>query len=147
MIAIPQNQVDDIITHSRRALKYLSPENLSVRTTTTWTLGYAYQLQGDRDAAIQAHREALSISQASGNTMISIAALTSLGQIQESENQLHQAVEHYRHVLEMAGDPPLPAACEAHLGLARIYYEWNDLDSRSRTRRTKSPVGTENGKC
>ena len=129
MIAIPQNQVDDIITQSRRALEYLSPENLSVRTTTTWTLGYAYQIQGDRIAALQAHREALSISQASGNTMISIAASTSLGQIQESENQLHQAAEHYRRVLDLAGDPPLPAASEAHLGLARICYEWNDLDA------------------
>ena len=29
----------------------------------------------------------------------------------------------------MAGDPPRPIACEAHLGLARIYYQWNDLDA------------------
>lgn len=129
MIAIPQNQVDEIIAHSRRALEYLSPENLSVRTTTAWTLGYAYQLQGERPAAAQAHRDALSISQASGNTMISIAAATSLGQILESENQLHQAVDHYRNVLQLAGDPPLLAACEAHLGLARIYYQWNDLET------------------
>ena len=29
----------------------------------------------------------------------------------------------------MAGDPPQPIACEAYLGLARICYEWNDLDA------------------
>jgi LuxR family maltose regulon positive regulatory protein len=127
MLAIPQNQVDTIVEQSRRALEYLHPENLSVRTTATWTLGYAHQLQGDRPAAIQAHTEALSSSKASGNIMISIAAATSLGQIQESENQLYQAAEYYRKVLQLAGDPPLPAACEAHLGLARICYEWNDL--------------------
>jgi LuxR family maltose regulon positive regulatory protein len=129
MLAIPQNQVGTIIAQSRRALEYLHPENLSVRTTTTWTLGYAYQLQRERLAAIQAHTEALSISQASGNKMISIAAATSLGQLRESENQFHQAAESYRKVLELAGEPPLPAACEAHLGLARIFYEWNDLDA------------------
>ena len=129
MLAIPQNQIETIIAQSRRALEYLSPENLSVRTTTTWTLGYAYQLQGDRAAATQAHTEALKISQTSGNIMISIAAATSLGQIQESENQLHQAAESYRNVLQLAGDPPLPAASEAHLGLGRIFYEWNDLDA------------------
>jgi LuxR family maltose regulon positive regulatory protein len=127
MLAIPQNQIETIIEQSRRALEYLHPENLSVRTTTTWTLGYAYQLQGDRIAALQAHTQALSIGQKSGNIMISIAAATSLGQILESENQLHQAVERYKSVLQMAGDPPLPAACEAHLGLARISYQWNDL--------------------
>jgi len=129
MLAIPQNQIETIIAQSRHALEYLHPDNLSIRTTTTWTLGYAYQLKGDRAAAIQAHKEALSISKSSGNIMISIAAATSLGQIQESEVQLHQAVEHYKSVLELAGDPPLPAACEAHLGLARVFYEWNDLDA------------------
>jgi LuxR family maltose regulon positive regulatory protein len=29
----------------------------------------------------------------------------------------------------LAGDPPRTIASEAHLGLARIYYEWNDLDA------------------
>ncbi len=129
MLAIPQNKIETIIAQSCRALEYLHPENLSVRTTTAWTLGYAYQLQGDRAAATQAHTEALKISQTSGNIMISIAAAISLGQIQESENQLHQAADNYRKVLQLAGDPPLPAACEAYLGLGRIFYEWNDLDA------------------
>jgi len=129
MLAIPQNDVETALTQSRRALEYLDPENLSTRTTATWTLGYAYQLLGDRKAAIEAHTEALAISQKSGNTMISIAAATSLGQIHESENLYHQAAESYRKVLDLAGNPPLPAACEAHLGLARIFYEWNNLDA------------------
>jgi LuxR family maltose regulon positive regulatory protein len=97
------------------------------RTTTTWTLGFAYQLQGDRAAASQAYTEAIAISQASGNIMITIAATTCLGQVQQSENQLHLAAESFSRVLQLAGDPPWPAACEAYLGLARICYEWNDL--------------------
>ena len=125
----PQNQIEAMIAQSHRALEYLHPDNLPVRTTATWTLGFAYQLQGDRAAASQAYTEAIPISQASGNTMITIAAATCLGQVQESENQLHLAAETYRRVLELAGDPPLPAACEAHLGLARISYQWNDLET------------------
>ena len=101
MLAIPANQVETIITQSRRALEYLHPDNLPVRTTTTWTLGYAYQLQGDRAAASQAYTEAISISQASGNIMITLAATTSLGQVQEAENQLYLAAESYRHVLQL----------------------------------------------
>jgi LuxR family maltose regulon positive regulatory protein len=31
--------------------------------------------------------------------------------------------------LQLAGDPPLPVACGAHLGLARISYQWNDLEA------------------
>ena len=128
MLATPQNQTEAIITHSLRALEYLAPENLSVRTTTSWTLGYAYQLKGDYAAAAQAYEEAFTISQMSGNTIISIAVKTSLGQIQEIENKLHAAAENFQQVFQLAGDPPLPAACEAHVGLARLHYEWNNLD-------------------
>ncbi len=128
MLATPQNKIDSIITHSLRALEYLAPENLSVRTTTSWTLGYAYQLKGEYAAAAQAYEEAFTISQMSGNTIISIAVKTSLGQIQETENKLHTAAENFQQVLQLAGDPPLPAACEAHVGLARLHYEWNNLD-------------------
>jgi LuxR family maltose regulon positive regulatory protein len=49
--------------------------------------------------------------------------------MQEGENQLHQAAATYRRVLELAGDRPLPFASEAHLGLARVLYEWNGLDA------------------
>ena len=31
--------------------------------------------------------------------------------------------------LQLAGDPPEPIACEAYLGLARIAYQWNDLQA------------------
>ncbi len=47
--------------------------------------------------------------------------------IQELENQLYRAEETYRRVLQLEGDQPHPNAAETHLGLARIYYEWNDL--------------------
>jgi hypothetical protein len=83
-----QQQTDAMADQSRRALAYLHPDNLPVRTTATWTLGFAYQLQGNRTAAIQTYTEALAISQASGNSMIMLAAATCLGQVQESENQL-----------------------------------------------------------
>ncbi len=129
MLAIPWHQVEIILDQSRRALENLHPDNLPLRTTTTWTLGFAYQLQGDRAAAMRAYTEAISSSKASGNIMITLAATTSLGQVQETENQLYLAAESYRRVLQLTGDPPWPAACEAFLGLARIFYEWNDLEA------------------
>ncbi len=45
------------------------------------------------------------------------------------ENQLYQAAETYRRALQLLGDQPPPSASEAYLGLARIFYEWNDLDA------------------
>lgn len=128
-LAVSKHDTDTIMTESRRALENLHPDNLPVRTATTWTLGYAYQLQGNRTAANKAYTEALSISQMIGHKTITIMATLGLGNIQEADNQLDVAAQSYRRVLHLAGNPPLPIACEAHLGLARILYEWNELDA------------------
>ncbi len=132
MLAIPQGQLDIMLAQSLRALDYLNPDNLPIRTAATWALGMAYQFQKDRAAAIRTYTDAIAISQPSGNTMVELAATTCLGIMQEAENRLHAAEQSYRRVLELAGDPPLPYACEAYLGLARLYYQWNDLSTAER---------------
>ena len=128
-LAVTQYKVDEAIEQARRALEYLRPENLPVRAITTWVLGVAYQFKGDRVAAGRTYAEALSISQAIGHTFVAKLATIGLSNMEEFDNKLHQAVETYRHALQLFGDQPLPIACEAHLGLARIFYEWNDLDA------------------
>jgi LuxR family transcriptional regulator, maltose regulon positive regulatory protein len=127
--AASQNQVETIIAQSRRALEYLHPDNLAFRTSTTWKLGFAYQLQGDRAAASRAYTEVISIGQASGNIIFTLMATIGLGILQEADNQLYLAAQTYRRVLQLFGDQPLPFASEAYFGLARAYYEWNDLDA------------------
>ena len=128
-LAVIQHDGETIITQSRRALEYLHEGNLPVRTATTWTLGYAYQLQGDRAAARGAYTEVISIGKSFGDSIYTLAATINLGQLQEADNQLSLAAESYRRSLQLAGDPPQRMACEAHLGLARICYEWNDLEA------------------
>ncbi len=128
-LAVTRYQPEAMIIQAHRALEYLLPENLPFRFTANWTLSTAYQLQGDRAAASRALAEALSISQASGSMFSTILATSHLGRLQELENQLYRAAETYRRVLQLAGDQPLPSATEAHLGLARICYEWNDLEA------------------
>jgi LuxR family maltose regulon positive regulatory protein len=128
-LAVMQHDGETIIAQSHRALSYLHPNNLPLRTAATWTLGYAYQLQGDRATASRAYAEVISISKSFGDSVYTIAATTCLGQVQETDNQLYLAVETYRRALQLAGDPPQRIACEAHLGLARISYQWNDLDA------------------
>jgi LuxR family transcriptional regulator, maltose regulon positive regulatory protein len=128
-LALTRYQPDVMLAQAQRALEFLPPDNLTFRSTAYWTMAFAHQLQGDRAAASQAYREGASISQAAGDTFNMILAFSGLGVIQELENQLYQAAESYRCVLRLFGDHPLPNACEAYLGLARISYEWNDLDT------------------
>lgn len=126
-LALTRYDAETMLAQSRRALEYLSPANLSLRANAHWTLGVAHLFQGDRAAGRQALTEAIALSQASGDIFTTMLATIGLGQAQEGENQLALAAETYRRILQMAGDQPLQIINEAHLGLARILYEWNDL--------------------
>jgi LuxR family transcriptional regulator, maltose regulon positive regulatory protein len=111
-LAVIQHDMETIIAQSRRALEYLNPDNLTVRTAATYTPGYAYQLQGDRAAASRAYTEVIFISKSFADSIYTIAATTSLGQVQEADNQLPLAARTYRRVLQLAGDPPRTIASE-----------------------------------
>ncbi len=127
-----QRQPERMIALARRALDLLHPDNLAIRAAASLSLGYAYQLQGDRVAAGQAFAEAIANGQTAGHIIVTMLATQSLGDIQAGENRLHQAAQTYRRALELAGEQPLPYTGDAHLGLAQILYEWNDLDAAQR---------------
>ncbi|HLO32056.1 MAG TPA: LuxR C-terminal-related transcriptional regulator [Anaerolineales bacterium] len=127
-LALTRYDVETMLSQSRRALEYLHLDNLTTRANANWSLGIAYLFKGDRVPARRALTEAISLSQASGDTFTTILATLGLGNIQEADNQLYPAAETYRHILQLAGDQPLQIIGEVHLGLARVLYEWNDLD-------------------
>lgn len=128
-LALTRYDPESMIIQARRALEYLPADDLVFRFTANWALASAFLFQGDRTAATRAIMESISISQKSGDIFSIILATSSLGEAQELENQLYQAAETYQRVLQLVGDYPHPNAGEVHLGLARIYYEWNDLDA------------------
>ena len=71
----------------------------------------------------------MAIRQKPGDVYFTILATTGLGQVQECDNQLHEAAESYRRSLQMFGDQEPPNASEEFIGLARICYQWNDLEA------------------
>lgn len=142
-LALSKHQPDIILAQSRRALEYLHPDNHPVRTATIWTLGYAHQLQGDNDAAGIAYAEALASSERIGHVIISFMAAIGLASIQEADNLLVTAAETYRYALKLAGEPPLPAAGVAYLGLARIYYQRNELNAAEQYAQIALPLAQQ----
>jgi LuxR family maltose regulon positive regulatory protein len=131
-LAVTRYELESMLTWSRRALEYLSPDNLPFRFTAYWTLSFACLLQGDRAAAKQACLAGLAISQKSGDVFSTVLASSSLGELQEFDNQLVQAAETYRRLLPLFGDHPQPNTGEVYLALARLHYEWNDLETAER---------------
>ncbi|MBZ0295396.1 MAG: NACHT domain-containing protein, partial [Anaerolineae bacterium] len=128
MLAVPHGDIETMLSQSNLALEMLPTDSLSMRLFALWTNGMAHQQSGEGETARQIYTEVVSIGASAGNTMMILAVLTNLGQLQEEDNQLHQAQLSYQRVLALVGEPPWPMACEAYLGLARIHYAWNDLE-------------------
>ena len=74
------------------------------------------------------YRETIRIGQNTGNCLFVILAEGSIGNLIESENRFHEAADIYNGILEKIGNQPLPVICGLYLGLARIHYQWNDLE-------------------
>ena len=128
-LALTRYQVDVMIAQSQRALEYLPAGDLSMRANAHWTLAFAYFLSGERAASRQAVLEGIALARAAEDIFTTLVATAGLGAIQEVDNELREAVETYQSVLRMGSQQPLQIVSEAQLGLARILYEWNDLDA------------------
>jgi LuxR family transcriptional regulator, maltose regulon positive regulatory protein len=131
-LALTRYDTQAMLAQARRALECLNPENYTFLFTANWAFATANLLLGNRPAAGQACQQALAFSQKSGSIFSRMLATTIIGNLQKMDNQLHQAAETYRRVLELAGDNPFPNSGQVQLNLAEIYYEWNDLETAER---------------
>ncbi|WP_198674563.1 hypothetical protein, partial [Rhodoferax ferrireducens] len=127
-LAVYRNEADAIYMHASRALELLSPENRPARTAAHCAMGVAQMFRGERAKAGAAFHAVISAGLSSGNVMFAAVASTALAGIQVTDYQLHSAAATYREVIKMIGDPTHVLGFEAHLGLAKILYDWNALD-------------------
>ncbi len=128
-LALHQFEIETILIQARRALEYLNPDDFSYRSSATLTLGYAYYLQDELAEAGRTYAEALSLAQAGGDIANIALARLRLGMLQVDNNQLHQAAETYKRVLELIGEYSPSNIAVAYIKLADIYYKWNNLDA------------------
>jgi len=130
-LALSQYQLESVKSYSIQALDILPEEVLPYRSNALWMLGMVSFFANDLLKARELFLESYRMSTLCENHYISILSLISQGQIDEMENQLLRAEEHYLMVLNLAGEPALPIICEGHLGLAKIYFEQNKLEKSS----------------
>ncbi len=128
-LALTRYDVDTMLAQSRYALEHLAADNLSSRATALWAMGHAYLFLHDYPSADPPLQESIRLARQCGDTFTVILSTIGAGLVQEGQNQMHRAAEIYQSVLQLVGDQPLQIIAEVHLGLARIYYQWNDLDA------------------
>lgn len=112
--------LDQVILQSRRALAYLRPDHLPVRTASAWMLGVACQRRGDYDEACEAYLEVIANCQVMDHQLMAVMAIIGIAQIREVEGRPDLAAERYQEALRRAGDLPHPARKEAEIGLERV---------------------------
>ena len=127
-LAVYRSDAEAIYSHACRALELLSVESRPARTAAHCALGVAQMFRGERAKASAAFSQVIGAGLSSGNVMFAAVASTALAGIQVTDYQLHSAAATYREVIKMMGDPTHVLGFEAHLGLAKILYDWNSLE-------------------
>jgi LuxR family maltose regulon positive regulatory protein len=112
---------------SERALELLPLDHLSGRSVVGVNLGIAQWFHGRLDEAERTLIETERAGRESGNDYARFAALAFLARIQAARGRPHQAAESCRETIRHGGQNPMVAL--AHYDLARLLYEWNDLEA------------------
>jgi LuxR family transcriptional regulator, maltose regulon positive regulatory protein len=128
ILAFLEYRADDFIVESTRAQALLRSGDLT-RSLVAWASGYVHEVSGERAKAREAYGDARSMSAATGYRFGEMNASIGMARMQELDNELRLAAETYEDAIRRASDLPWSWISDAHLGLGRILYEWNDLDA------------------
>ncbi len=132
LLAIYHGDGSASIQLAKEAQAQLPPNRTFLRGMATWILGIAYIFHGQLEEGWQAFEQAAQLSQQVGNMTIAVSAWMRMANEAWRQGDLHHAKRIYDQALVLATDEqerPLPIAGETHIGLARTYYEWNDLST------------------
>lgn len=128
-LAISHYRIEDSKIHARHALELLEAYDSTFRLAALWDLGMAHLFAGERAEARRILEDVLSASRSSGAVNFQLISALGLGEIQEKDGQLFLAEETFQNVIRISGEHPQPNICVAYQGLARIHFEWNDLEN------------------
>ncbi len=115
------------------AFEKLPDDETFARSLIALNLGVAYAMRGEVNTATRFLNETFTLGQATGNPYLALIAMGCLAEIQAKQGLLHQAAETNRHALRLGvewsdSEDPLSATSYAHISLAQILYQWNELD-------------------
>lgn len=119
---------------AERARPLLSARNRGARLSVTWNLAFADWMLGRLDRAGRAFEDLVAEGRTGGIQHLMFSAGATLARIQRAQGRLREALRGQREALEEAeaGGPAVPTAGMAHVGIAEILYERDELDDALR---------------
>jgi ATP/maltotriose-dependent transcriptional regulator MalT len=117
------------VSCDQQAMAHLGQEDWLLRSMVAWNLAVADWLRGRLKEAEHALAEVVAERAATAESYFTVRAGYDLGQVQRAQGRLGAALRTYRQGLEAASEAgqQLPTAGMAHVGLAEVLCEQNDL--------------------
>jgi LuxR family maltose regulon positive regulatory protein len=138
-IATLRQEPTTIIREAQEALAYLPEDDLVSRARIYVALGTAYAYEDQTEQAIRTWQQARDLALEAGNPFLATAAIEMLaGTMIYHQGRLRAGAEALQWVLELARTPEgnyvpagkrLPFSGTAHVLLADVHIEWNELDT------------------
>ena len=122
----------DVFTQQARA--HLTEDDQALRPHVGWYLAVAGWLRGQVAEAEDSLVRITTEQQAAGERYLAVRPACDLGQVRQARGHLDGALHAYNQALEIATEAgrPLPPAGMAHLGMAEVLYQRDDLDAAAR---------------
>ncbi len=115
---------------ARQAEAHLTDEDTVLGSIVRYDVAVADWMAGRLNDAERQLTDVVATRAASGERHLVLRASYNLGGVQQAQGRLAAALRTYRRGLEIASaHPPLPSAGMAHVGLAEVLYERDELDS------------------
>jgi len=133
-VARIRKDIPNTIQFASHALQLLPLEDNLNRSLLALMLGYAYRLDGNTIEAQKAYQKSISTSYEHGIPFVAALASYSAAHLKMESGQLKEAEKIYQEALQatfIPGMPQLPISAINAVGMANVYYEWNDLDAAS----------------
>jgi LuxR family maltose regulon positive regulatory protein len=147
-LAMIRHQHEATIVYSWRAREWLGEDEARWRSFVGLIQASAYRFTNEWAAAAQTYLESYELSQAAGDRVNALLALSLRGEVLQAQGDLHLAAAQYEQVLQLAREwaiPNAPVTGYALVGLGRTWCEWNDLVAADRLVRSGIERGQKAG--
>jgi LuxR family maltose regulon positive regulatory protein len=135
MLSVYQREINDAIQLAQEALDQLAEDDHFFRHIAAWNLSAYLFISGEKERGSKMLEEVVKVSLESNNLLVGLIALCRLGSYHFQEGNLDRAKALFEQAINVKPEnqvQPIPAACEAMLGLGKVHWERYDLETASR---------------
>jgi LuxR family maltose regulon positive regulatory protein len=127
-----RNEFTQAIELAQRAEQLLPPDDVSWRSWVSLILASAFRFTSNWLRANETFQEAAELNESIGDYTNALLAFSSRGEGLEAIGKLRQAAQQFEEVLRLTHVwrvPNAPVTGYALVGLGRVRYEWNELET------------------